>query len=119
MSEIISQIRDNKIILDLNKSVYINTNYLRLSNKPSINGVELSGNLTSNDLNLLSNDKDSYTQIDLESAEKTDFLLVLGQEGTPKKLKLGEITSRAIQTVSILPDNLPVGSYVFLLKEDL
>ena len=118
MSDVNSQVRDKHIIIDMNKSVYINKNYLRLTNKPSINGVELIGDKSSADLNLLTNNQTDYEPVHLNSADRADFLLVLGQSGSPKKLQLGELTSRTMQTLSEIPEDLEVGSYVFLLKEE-
>ena len=118
MSEIKPHVRNKNIVIDLNKSVYVNKNYMRLGNKPSINGVELVGNKTSSDLNLLTNNQTEYEPVHLDSADRADFLLVLGQDGAPKKRQLGELTSRTMQTLSEIPDDLEVGSYVFLLKEE-
>lgn len=118
MSDIRPQVNKNNITIDLTKALYVSNNYLRLNNKPSINGVELSGNKTAEDLNLLSNEPQQYAQITLESADKADFLLVLGSDNQPKKMKIGELSSRTMQTVDSIPGNLEIGSYVFLLMED-
>lgn len=118
MSEINSHVRNKNIVIDLNKSIYVNKNYLRLGNKPSINGVELTGDKTAEELNLLSNNQLEYEQIHLGSAESADFLLALGRDGLPKKLQLGELSSRTMQTSSEMPADLEIGSYVFLLKEE-
>ena len=118
MSDIRQQDNRATINIDLRKDVSLNTNYLRLTNKPSINGVELTGNKTSEELNLLSNNQSEYEQIELESAGDADFLLVLGNENQPKKMKISELSSRTMQTAETMPENLEIGSYIFLLMED-
>ena len=118
MSDIRQQDNRATINIDLRKDVSLNTNYLRLTNKPSINGVELTGNKTSAELNLLSNNQSEYEQIELESAGDADFLLVLGSENQPKKMKISELSSRTMQTAETMPENLEIGSYIFLLMED-
>jgi len=105
-------------MIDITKSVYLSNDYLRLNNKPSINSVELTGNKTAEELNLLSNDLQQYTQITLESADKADFFLLLGSDNQPKKMKIGELSSRTMQTVDKIPSNLEIGSYIFLLMEE-
>ena len=114
-------LQDNResIDIDFRRNISLNSNYLRLSNKPSVNGVELVGNLTSEELNLLSSNQTEYEEIKLESADRADFLLALGQDGQPKKLKLGELTSRTMQTLDEIPQDLEIGSYVFLRKEEI
>ena len=118
MIDIDLQENRNSITIDIKRNLSLNSNYLRLTNKPSINGVELVGNLTAEELNLLSSNQTEYEEIELESADRADFLLALGQDGQPKKLKLGELTSRTMQTLDEIPEDLEIGSYVFLLKEE-
>lgn len=117
MNKIDIQANNGGITVDVTKAVYINNNYLRLNNKPSINGVELNGNKNADELNLLSKSPEQYTQIDLESADKADFLLVIGNDSKSKKIRIGEISSRTIKTVETLPSDFEVGSYIFLLME--
>ncbi|MBQ7798306.1 MAG: hypothetical protein IJ371_04210 [Clostridia bacterium] len=104
--------------MNLGGKVTTNTNYLRLDNKPSVNGVQLIGNKTARELSVLSNDSDTYDQVSIRSANKADFLLLLNNQKNTKKLQLKEISSRMVQTSSEIPDDLEVGNYVFLLKED-
>ena len=117
--EIGLQDKRESIDIDIRRNISLNSNYLRLSNKPSVNGVELVGNLTSEELNLLSSNQTEYEEIELKSADRADFLLALGQDGQPKKLKLGELTSRTMQTLDEIPQDLEIGSYVFLRKEEI
>ena len=118
MSNIHSQIKRNSISINYGSRVAVNKNYLRLDNKPSINGIELTGNKTSNELSILSNNSDNYSQVSRKSANKADFLLLLNNQGTTKKLAIGEITQHTVQTLSEIPSDLEVGNYVFLLKEE-
>ena len=117
MRELKAQVNNRSITVDVTKAVYINNNYLRLNNKPSINGVQLNGNKNADELNLLSKIPEQYTQISLESADKADFLLVLGKDNQPKKMKIGDISSRTLQTVKVVPSDFEIGSYIFLLME--
>lgn len=108
----------NRITLNYGSKVTVNKDYLRLENKPSVNGVYLEGNKTANELSILSNNSDNYSQVNRKSANKADFLLLLNNQGTTKKLALGEITQHTVQTLSEVPSDLEVGNYVFLLKEE-
>jgi len=118
LSELGTQIPNRNITINLSDKVSVNANYLRLDNKPSINGVELTGDKTANDLNLLTNNLDTYSQVDIKSANKADFLLLTNDEGTTQKLKLGEITSHLFSTGNTISSDMEIGSYVFLLKEE-
>ena len=118
MSDVISKQIKNNVTIDLDGRVVVNKNYLRLDNKPSINGVCLEGDKSLSELNLLSNKESEYTQVELNTVDKTDCLLVLGRDGVNKKIEINKISSRTMQTAKELPNTLEVGSYVFLLKED-
>ena len=118
MNELDTQIPNRNITINLSDKVSVNSNYLRLNNKPSINGVELIGNMQSSDLNLLTNNLDTYSQVDIKSASKDDFLLLTSDEGTTQKMKLGEITSHLFSTQNTISGDMEIGSYVFLLKEE-
>ena len=118
MGEIRTQVSGNKISLVISDKVTIATNYLRLTNKPSINNIELTGNKTAKELNLLSNNSDSYKQTALKSVSNTDFLLVLNNLGETKKAKINEITSHFVETRDEIADDLEIGNYIFLLKKE-
>ena len=66
--------------------VTVSDNYIRLTNKPKINGIELCGNKTSTQLNLLSNQIGEYSEIDLATAGNDSYMLVFPQAGQPSKL---------------------------------
>lgn len=118
MGEIRTQVSGNKINLVISDKVTTATNYLRLTNKPSINSIELTGNKTAKELNLLSNNSDSYKQTALKSVSNTDFLLVLNNLGETKKAKINEITSHFVETRDEIADDLEIGNYIFLLKKE-
>lgn len=106
------------IHIEFGDKVNFNRDYVRLENKPSINGIILVGNKTSKDLSVLSNNSDDYGEVNLRSANKADFLLLTNNRKDTAKMKLSEISSHIVQTVSEIPSDLEVGNYVFLLKED-
>ena len=60
------------------------TDYNQLSNQPSINGVTLTGNLTSDDLNIESGDASVVIDTETEITEET--LLVIDPEATADKI---------------------------------
>ena len=72
--------------------VTVSDNYIRLTNKPKINGIELCGNKTSTQLNLLSNQIGEYSEIDLATAGNDSYMLVFPQAGQPSKVRVGEIS---------------------------
>ena len=118
LGEIRTQVSGNKINLVISDKVTTATNYLRLTNKPSINSIELTGNKTAKELNLLSNNSNSYKQTTLKSVSNTDFLLLLNNLGETKKAKINEITSHFIETRDEIDDDLEIGNYIFLLKKE-
>lgn len=109
---------NKEISIDLTNRVTLNKDYELLINKPSINNVELIGNKTLNELSILSNNSAVYNETTLKSANKADFLLLTNDNKETKKMKLGEISSHLIHTVESIPEDLEVGNYVFLLKEE-
>ena len=71
--------------------VTVSDNYIRLTNKPKINGIELCGNKTSTQLNLLSNQIGEYSEIDLATAGNDSYMLVFPQAGQPSKVRVGNV----------------------------
>lgn len=104
-----------KVKVQLGQSVSVSDDYLRLSNKPSINGVALTGNKTYKDLNILSSKPSEYQDINLGAADTGSFLIILS-EANHKKVKLCEMTEGRLKTADAMPDDTQVGNYVFLLK---
>nr|DAX76773.1 MAG TPA: hypothetical protein [Caudoviricetes sp.] len=95
--------------------VTVSDNYDRMTNKPKINGIELNGNKTSKELNLLSRQEKNYTEIKAGAEANDSFLVVLSQDGLANKIKLGEVTRGKFITVKKLPTDLEPGDYAFLL----
>ena len=95
--------------------VTVSDNYDRMQNNPRINGIELKGNRTAKDLNLLSRQEKNYTEVTERTAQSGSFLLLLSENGQVNKLRLGETFKGKFYTVKKIPDNLEPGSYVFLL----
>jgi len=118
LDDITVKVKRCKLSIDLRDKVAINLNYQRLNNKPSINGISLVGNKTSKELNLLSSRPIDYSTVNLESANKSDYLVILGNDSINKKLKIKEISSHLIRTVNEVPNNMELGSYIFLSMED-
>lgn len=98
-------------------SVTVSGNYNRLVNKPQINGVELSGNKTSQELNLLTNDIQDYTTLTLGTANPDSYVLLFPSEGQPSKITLGEVTSGKFTTANSV-DEVDVGNYLFKNLEE-
>lgn len=95
--------------------VTVSDNYDRLLNKPKINGIELNGNKTSKELNLLSRQEKNYSEIKAGAEANGSFLLVLSQDGRANKIKLGEATKGKFITAKNIPTDLEPGNYIFLL----
>lgn len=104
-----------KVKVQLGQSVSVSDDYLRLSNKPSINGVALTGDKTYKDLNILSSKPSEYQDINLGAADAGSFLIILSDMDN-KKVKLCEMTEGRLKTADAMPDDTQVGNYVFLLK---
>ena len=98
-------------------SVTVSDNYNRLVNKPQINGIELSGNMTSKELNLLTNEVQEYETLTLGEAKKDSFVLLFPEDGRPKKITLGEVTSGKFSTATSV-DEVDVGNYLFKKLEE-
>lgn len=98
-------------------SVTVSDNYNRLVNKPQINGIELSGNMTSKELNLLTNEVQEYETLTLGEAKKDSFVLLFPEDGQPKKITLGEVTAGKFSTATSV-DEVDVGNYLFKKLEE-
>lgn len=112
------QVKRHGVSLEIGNNVVVNKDYLRLENKPSINGIELNGNKTAVELSVLSNNSDTYEEVSRKSANKADFLLLVNNRDNAKKMPLREISQHMVQTLENIPEDLEIGNYVFLLKED-
>lgn len=88
-------------------------NYSEMSNKPKINGVELNGELTAADLELLSSRLDDYRTVDPNQLAEQNYLVVL-VDGAPVKVPVKQVMSSKIKTVSELDPDVPIDSYQFV-----
>ena len=98
-------------------SVTVSGNYNRLVNKPKINGVELSGDMSASELNLLTNNMQSYETLTLGEMPKPSYIIVVSAEGQPSKVSLDEVTSGKFITTDNVED-IDVGNYLFKKVED-
>ena len=102
--------------------VTVSDNYIRLTNKPKINGIELCGNKTSTQLNLLSNQIGEYSEIDLATAGNDSDVLVFPQAGQPSKVRVGDIKSGMFSTTEAVTEEtvetMEVGEFIFKKLED-
>lgn len=97
--------------------VTLSDNYNRLTNKPTINGVTLQGNMTPAQLNLLDSRLSGYKEITLGADTRDSFLLALDQE-EPAKIKIGELTKGTFSTVNDVTEDMQIGTYAFKKMED-
>lgn len=104
-----------KIQVGVRPSVTLSDNYNRLQNKPSINGVELSGAKTAAELNLLTRCAEDYRKLCLGATDGGSFLLAL-TAGEPRRVSLAEVIKPKLITVKQPPSDWEVGTYIFLLK---
>lgn len=100
----------------LNQDVSVSDDYLRLNNKPSVNGIVLDGDKTWSNLSLLSGKISEYKEISLGAAVSGSFLLVLTADEQTKKVKLSELTEGKVKTADDIPGDLQVGNYVFVKR---
>lgn len=106
----------DRVSVSLDREVMVSDSYPRLTEKPKINGIELDGNKSLEELSILSRKHVEYNRCDLKSFEKDSFLLVLSGDGIAEKVGLADITEGRIKTLDKMPANLQIGNYVFLLK---
>lgn len=95
--------------------------YNVMENIPKINGVDLKGEMKSEQLSLLSSKPDDYTDIALNEAKKENgyMVVLMPGENKPKRVSLTYLcpeTERGFQTVEDV-DMSAVGSYQFLEKK--
>lgn len=97
--------------------------YILLSDKPAINGVELTKDTTLEQLNILSAQATAYEPITLNgAAQKSMSILAVSESGETAKIAVEDFleSSRTIKTVDELDENAEVGTYqkVIIKSED-
>ncbi|HEY8390096.1 MAG TPA: hypothetical protein VIL26_04005 [Clostridia bacterium] len=109
----------DEVSVALDKDITVSDDYPRLTNKPKINGIELNGDKAAKELNLLSSRLGDYVQVDLADVIDGSYLLVLSSADNAEKIALKEITEGRVKTAEVMPTDLQIGNYVFLLKGEI
>lgn len=108
---------DQDVKVRVRPSVTLSDNYLRLTNKPKINGIELVGEMTAASLNIMSNDMDEYQEISLGAAvESGSFFLAISEQNEVGKIRLDKLTEGRFSTTDDISD-VQVGNYIFKERE--
>lgn len=100
------------------QGVTVSDNYNRQTNKPQINGVELTGNKKSAELSVLSNKASDYPELKLGAANSGSYLVVIPAEGEPSKVPIKDVMRGHFITADELPEDMEIGNYCFLKLED-
>lgn len=94
--------------------------YTILQNLPTINGVTLKGDLTPDDVNLLSGSAKDYDTLSVlkEVDDKPSYLIVLGEDNA-SKISLSDFISQSavIKTADSCDNDAPIGTYLFVNKK--
>lgn len=99
--------------------ITVSDNYIRLTNKPKINGFELNGDKKAAQLNLLSNQINEYEETDLAAVGNDSFLLVFPKNGLPSKVRVGEVKSGTFSTKeTVTTETMEVGEFIFKKMEE-
>jgi len=96
------------------------SDYRGLINLPTLNGVEVSGDLTSKDLSILSSVADEYEEHNLgEGNDEGKYFVLVGDDETTAKVPANTVakTLSLIKTTEELDENMDVGSYRFVEKK--
>ena len=103
------------------QAITVSDNYLRLINKPKINGFELVGDQKAEQLNLLSNQIDEYEETNLATAGNNSYMLVFPQKGKPEKVRVGDVKSGTFTTADEITEEtietMEVGEFIFKKME--
>ncbi len=102
--------------------ITVSDNYLRLTNKPKINGFDLIGDKKAEQLNLLSNQISEYEETDLASAGNDSYMLVFPQNGKPGKVRVGDVKTGTFTTTEQVTEEtietMEVGEFIFKKMEE-
>lgn len=96
------------------------SDYRGLINLPTVNGVEVSGDLTSKDLSILSSQADNYDELDLSTGNNEGkYFVLVGSDETTAKVPAQTIakTLSILKTTEELDEDMDVGSYRFVEKK--
>ena len=102
--------------------ITVSDNYIRLTNKPKINGFELIGDKKAEQLNLLSNQIDEYEETDLSKVGNDSYMLVFPQNGKPGKVRVGDVKTGTFSTTEEVTEEtietMEVGEFIFKKMEE-
>ncbi len=96
------------------------SDYRGLINLPTINGAEVTGDMTSKELSLLSARTEDYNEHELETDENEGKYFVLvgdGEEVAKVPAKTVAKTLSLIQTTDTIGEDMDVGAYRFVEKK--
>lgn len=96
------------------------SDYRGLINLPTVNGVEVSGDLTSKDLSVLSSQVGNYDEFDLdEGNNEGKYFVLVGNDETTAKVPAQTVakTLSILKTTEELDEDMDVGSYRFVEKK--
>ena len=96
------------------------SDYRGLINLPTLNGVEVSGDLTSKDLSILPSAANEYDEHNIgEGNDEGKYFVLVGDDETTAKVPAKTIakTLSLIKTTEELDENMDVGSYRFVEKK--
>ena len=106
--------QERKVDIKLRPGISVSDNYNRLLNKPKINGVEIKGNLESEDLNILSNDLSKYEVLSVLPPE--GFVLITTENGETGKFRLKDATTGRITGEDL--SSCEVGDFIIKHMEE-
>lgn len=92
------------------------TDYVNITNKPTINGVTLEGEMTGKSLSLLSSDEAEHETVSLIESQKKDRYFVAIGQGKSYKVPVDDVVeqSKLAEVTDQLDKNAPVGTFQFV-----
>lgn len=103
-----------EVDIKLRPGISVSDNYNRLLNKPKINGVEIKGELSSSDLNILSNDLSKYEVLSVLPPD--GFVLITTENGETGKFRLKDATTGRITGEDL--SSAQVGDFIIKHMEE-
>lgn len=99
------------------------SSYTLLADKPAINGVELTKDTTSAELNLLTSGGAAYETVTLTNAANAGMsVLAVSDDGETAKISVGDIldAAKVVKTVETLDEDAEIGTYqkIIIKSED-
>ena len=110
--------RDPSTPIEIKKVVSVlPDDYSQLKNLPSINGIELSGNMSAESLNLLSSNPEDYEPITLSEASDDASVIVI-DNGEMHRLSVKGLMedSKNVKVSETLDPKCPIGTIQFVKR---